>query len=340
MSATPNYRRGAEAAKEASKGGGNFARTEFFKLDDGEVAILRFLTDAEPEPDGSGGWINVLQHQMIPTKPKPEDYTGNWPERMGCVCRNDEAFIGVYEDCYICDHIVDGNKVKKPGTRTWALACIREEVLGDGSEELGGPSELGKRVGLRDATREVTIPAKEAADGQPARKEEKITEKKIVVVNMGFKNFFGILQAFAAKNGTILDRDFWIRRSGAGLDTQYQIVSEEPIRMENGEVFDLRESKFMDRYKTNLDLIDTITERSDNEFYARFFDPRYSADDKGSIKETGASPEAKPSTEIDADKMANLAARVRNYPSADSENEAGEKAPEPAVPGGGMKDFG
>lgn len=330
MSAKPDFRRGAEAAKEATRGG-NYARTEFFSLEDGKTAILRFLTDADE-------WITVAQHQMIKTKAQPDGYTGNWPERMGCVCRDDDAFAGIYDDCYICSYLVDGDKIKKPSSRIWALACLREEVLGDGSTELGGPEMKGKRVGLRDMTREVTISAKEAADGKPARKEETITEKAVVVVNMGWKNFFGVLEGYAAKYGTVLDRDFWIKRNGAGLDTSYQIISEDPI-MSNGEVFDLREPKFMERYETNIDLVEIITDRSSNEFYARFFDPRFSSDDDGEVKATGATPEAKPTTDVDPERMEALANRVRGYKDDGKPAEAGdgEKA---VASSGGMKDFG
>ena len=62
------FRRGAEAAAEATKGG-QFARTEFFKMKDGETGHLRFLTDANPDSEGRGGWIAAQQHQMIKTKP-------------------------------------------------------------------------------------------------------------------------------------------------------------------------------------------------------------------------------------------------------------------------------
>lgn len=318
------FRKGAEAAKDASKGG-SFARTQFFGLKDQESTILRFLTDADV-------WITVDQHQMIPTKAKPSDYPAdaNWPERMGSVCRRDPAFS--YGECYICDFLVGQVKsgkgvLKKPGGRTWALACLREEVKED-----------GKVVGLRDKTREVTIAEK---DGQP---ERTITEKAIVVVNLGYKNFFSILEGFAGRYGTILDRDYWIKRSGDDKDTTYQVVPMDPIDTERGR-FDLREPEFMQRYKSDLDLETTISERADDDFYARFFDPRFSSSKDGKIEATGAVPDAPaaPSGEVDAERLAALSQRVKGYGGGDapaSETPA-ESAKEPATAasGGGMKDY-
>lgn len=331
-----NFRRGADAAQEASKAGGNFARTEFFKIEDGKTAILRFLTDAED-------WIVVDQHQMVPTKGRPADYPtdANWPEKMGAVCRNDPAFEGVYEDCYICDHIVDGKKVRKPGARTWALACLREEVVED-----------GKVVGLRDLTREVTIPEK---DGQP---EKTVTEKAIVVVNMGFKNFYAILQGFAGRYGTVLDRDYWVKRSGAGTDTTYQIVPLDPIETEQGR-FDLRNEGMMARYETDMNLEDIISERADDEFYARFFDPRFTATKDGVVKtgEAPAAAPAQPEQDVSAERMAALADRVKGYGPQGGQGEQQAAAPAQEAPAppddhapptqqaapagaGGMRDFG
>lgn len=313
------FRKGAEAAKEASKGGGAFARTQFFGMEDGKTEVIRLLTDADE-------WITVDQHQMVPTKGKPADYPkdARWPEKMGCVCRKDPAFT--FGECYVCENIVGKvAKVKKPSGRTWALACLREEVMED-----------GKVVGLRDKTREVTIPEK---DGQP---EKKITEKAIVVVNMGYKNFFSILEGFAGRYGTILDRDYWIKRSGSDTDTTYQIVPMDPIETDEGR-FDLREPKFMERYKHDLDLEKVITERASDEFYARFFDPRFTTNDKGEVipasgeQATAASAPAAPSGDVDEERLSALASRVKGYGGGSSSEAQPETAG--ASSGGGMRDF-
>lgn len=313
-----NFRKGAEAAKEAVKSAGNFAKTNFFGLGDGETAILRFLTDADD-------WITVDQHQMVPTKGKPADYPkdARWPEKMGCVCRKDPAFD--FGECYVCENLVDGKKVKKPGARQWALACLREEVM-----------EGGKVVGYRDKTREVVIPEK---DGQP---EKKVTEKAIVVVNMAYKNFFSILEGFAGRYGTILDRDYWIKRSGDDTSTTYQVVPIDPIQTQDG-IFDLREPQFMARYEHNLDLGEIISERASDEFYAKFFDPRFTVEDGKIIKAGDASapaPEA-PESDVDPDRMEALASRVKGYGgAAASESPKADESPKEPAAAGGMRDFG
>lgn len=307
-----NFRKGAEAAAEASKGGGNFAKTHFFGLEDGKQAILRFITDA-------ADWIVVDQHQMVPTKGKPDGYEGNWPEKMGSVCRKDEAFS--FGECYICEFVVDGKKVKRPSARTWALACEREEVIED-----------GKIVGLRDKTREVT---KKVDD-----KDVTTVEKSIVVVNMGYKNFFGVLQGFAGHYGTVLDRDYIIQRKGAGTDTVYTIIPLDPIETDQGR-FDLRNPEFAKRYETDLDLGEEVTSRASDEFYARFFDPRFSADDKsGEVKQTGAAPDApKVDNDMDAEKLAALASRVKGSSYAPEGTAPAAAQPAAAASGGGMRDF-
>src|ERR1035441_9222062 len=104
MTVTPNFAKRGEGAIEKKVGGDFGPKITFFSLDDGEVAILRFLTDKEPvEVNGElvGGWLPVLQHDPIsnlkpnPDPPaKPED--NHWPKWMGAVCRNDVIFHGEY----------------------------------------------------------------------------------------------------------------------------------------------------------------------------------------------------------------------------------------------------
>jgi hypothetical protein len=314
--AGPNFRRGAEAAQAASKGGA-FARTEFFKLEDKGKVFVRFLTDADE-------WITVDQHQMVPTKPKPDD-AEKWPEKMGAVCRKDEAFEGLYPDCYICDHIVDGKKVKRPSGRTWALACIREEVRED-----------GKIVGYRDKIRTVNRPKKDGKEGET----EEVKEKDIVVVNMAWKNFFSIMKGFAEFYGTVLDRDYLITRSGDDQGTTYSIIPMDPIVVDDeGTVLDLRNPQFQDRYATDLVLGDVVAERADDEFYARFFDPRYTATKEGKVEPTGKGPEApKPENDVSEDQLAAMAERVKGYGQAEPNGGATETTKKASA--GAARDLG
>lgn len=323
MADGPQFRRGADALQEASKGAA-FQRTQFFGIEDGKVSILRFLTEWDDLPTSPGvpSWIAVDQHAMVPTKPAPADWGDkNWPSKMGAVCRHDPAFTGMYRDCYICDHMVDkvtvdGKKLKKPSGRGWALACVREEVI-----------ENGRVVGIRDMVREVTIPAKE---GQP---EKTVKEKAIVVVNMGYKNFFGTLKGFGAFYGTVLDRDYRVKREGQSTDTDYQIIPLDPITMADGTRFDLRNPEHMARYETDLDLVEIVMERASDQFYARFFDPRFVVtgdDDK--VVPTGQAPDpVKSSGDVDdPEKMNALAARIKGYGGNTDANPTAAAAAAPA----------
>lgn len=317
-----NFRTGADAAQEAAKfSGGNWQRTNWFSIEDGEAITLRFLTDHDQ-------WITVDQHNNIKTKGAPADFKGDkWPERMYGVCRRDPAFS--FGECYICDFLVDGKAVKKPSARQWALACIREEVLGDGSEEMGGPEKKGQRIGFKDATRTVTRRKEGSKD-----ETEEVEEKAIVVVNQGWKNFFSTLQGYAGMNGTVLDRDYYIKRSGKGTDTTYAIMPFPPV-----EGFDVRNPDVRKRYESDLDLGAVVTDKASDEFYARFFDPRVTASSEGKVESTGQAAEvAKPSNDVDEEeKLAAMAARVTGYASGDSTPPA---QPVAAGTSGGMRDFG
>jgi len=310
----PSFRKGAEEAREASKGAA-FPKSHYFSLDGNphspnNSAILRFLTDKDD-------LIVVDQHNNIPTKGEPKDFEGSWPKAMSAVCRKDRAFEGMYDDCFICDHIVDGKKIKRPSGRSWALAVLREEVKED-----------GKIVGYRDATREV---AELDDKGKPTG--ETHMEKAIVIVNMGYKNFFGILDGFGAHYGTLLDRDYKIRRQGTETDTTYQIVPLDPIEVDDdGTIFDLRDPQFMARYDAP-DLVDLVAEKASDDFYARFFDTRVQAPSSKSSDSTPDAPE-RPSTEASSERMTALAQRVKGFgpnaaeaPSEAAKEEAPEETP-------------
>jgi hypothetical protein len=275
----PSFRRGAAAVQAASTSGGDFPsfqRTEYFSIKSGDKAVVRFLTDydsvADPNGELVGGWLGVKQHQNIKTKPQPADYKGtSWPQRMAAPCRRDPIFASVYSDCYICDVIKPADPmVKAPSQRLYALAVVREPVMVDGKQT------------YRDATRTVT----RKSDGGEVSTEE----KRIVVVNMGKKNFFDPLSAYANRYGTILDRDYEITRHGDQLDTTYLIIPEDQQQATKAdgtvEVYDLREDEFMANYfpeaievgyakASDLHLEPVITDKTTDDFYGRFFDPTW-----------------------------------------------------------------
>lgn len=250
-----DFRSGAVAAKESSekKSPSGSAKTEYFNLKDGESTILRFLTDVDEI-------ITVDQHTFVSTRPAPSGYTGKFPQAMNAICRRDPAFGGTYADCFICDHLAIEEKKFAAKPRAWALAAVREPVY-----------ENGSLVGLRDAVRRVP----EVIDGRETGRE--VEEKAVVIVNMAFHNFFSHVFGHAnsaANGGTLLNRDYEIRRSGSGLQTSYTITGLDKITMEDGKTYDLRDPDIMARYRPYPDLTQILVDRSSDDYYARFFDTR------------------------------------------------------------------
>lgn len=299
---SPAFRKGGDVAEEAAKKASpNFARTQWFGIKDGETAILRFITEATD-------WITVDQHTQVPTKGKPDGHTGNWPERMGAICRNDPAFVEptgkrMFPDCYICEFLVGKDKqVKKASPRTWALACLREQVIED-----------GKVVGIRDKIREVE---RKRPDSDQT---EVVKEKDIVVVSQGWKNFWGALQGFAGHYGTITDRDYKITRKGSTTDTEYRIIPLDPIKDDRSNeklAVTTPDGSFTEwgkRYDGVYDLAEIITDQASDRFYGLFFDPRIKVGKEGKVEETGAAPESKAQNDVDEERLKDLASRVRSY---------------------------
>lgn len=364
------FKRGGDSAESMSKGAA-FSRTDWFGIEDGERAILRFVTD---EPD----WLTVQCHQSVPTRSTPPPgwpENGKWPQYMPAVCRKtlmegDEPFS---ESCWICENLKskdkNGNPIpfKKSG-RTYALACLREEVMGTEEMVAAGSipaDKVGKRVGFRDKTREVAV----TKDGQPTG--EVRVEKAIVVVEQGWKNFFAAVTALAGIHGTVLDRDIVVIRKGTGLETDYQIVGLDPIQTKNeaGETvnLDLRDPEIAARYVHDIDLEAVVLDRISDEYYQKFFMPitegqaqAAPAAQAAPVEANGAQaapPAAQPATvptgEVSGERLAALASRVTGHPQpaeAQPSTEAQapvEEAPAPAeaapaaaaaVPGG-LVDF-
>lgn len=325
----PTFRRGGTqaaerqqaeaAARKAARGQKDYLSSLLKK--NGDTVIIRFVID---EPD----WIECMQHGFVKTKAAPADKPAdaNWPDKIGAVCRktrneNDEPF---YEDCYICEHIKnsDGKRASR-GLRMWAIAVVREEVLGTPEMAAAGqiPAErVGQRVGLTDATIEVDEVKDEKVTGK------KIRRKKYVIVNYAMKNFFTQFVQFAKIYGTALDRDYLITRVGEDTDSVYQAVPmdiiQKPILDAEGnptgerEPFDLRNPKYADAYSDHgIDLVKMVFDRMSDRYYARFFDPRvsvpWSSDD-------GDDAEATPT-----------ATGAAATPAADTSSSVAEPAPGP-----------
>jgi hypothetical protein len=281
--AIPTFRRGGQAAKEASEeiNSGRFARKNFLRLADGERTILRFIDD-EPE------WASVAQHGLADTKGAPPDMdkeaAGRWPKRMSATCRADKEIKDLFPDgCYICQNLTnERGKPETPSLRLWARAVEREEIIG--TQEMVSESEeeiragraipqykVGKPVGYRDV--ETDIPELDEK-GKPTGRM--VRGKKIIIVNMGLKNFFSKLQGAANVYGTVVDRDYSIRRVNGKTvtDTDYEIVGLDPIK--DHDLGDPQTKRIYLEHaeRAGVGSLDAmIWERANDEWYGRWFDP-------------------------------------------------------------------
>lgn len=322
---------GSEAAKAAAKTGPAFNRVDYLQLDGSSLGVdqgkdrvyLRYLTDFKPNQEkGVLGWITADHHTMVPTKPKPAslDADRKWPPTMSAVCRNDKKFAKKYGDCYICENIPDpkGGKRFKVQSRTWALAVLREPVIGDGTEENGGAAAKGKVLGYRDVTKEVAVIGD---DGKPV-KDETETVKAYIRVHQSWNNFYSALAALGSHYGTVLDRDFLVIRTGTGLDTEYQHIPMDPIDLDLGDGdsvrLDLREADLREAlYEDMPDLRKEVASQATDDWYGRWFIPS-SEDSKGSSSKSKGGAASTPSSasaskEPTADKMAALKNRIRQH---------------------------
>lgn len=310
------FRKGGEAAQEAAaSSGGGFAKVEYLSIEDDGQAAVRYLTDS---PD----WIFVNQHAGAPTKNKPADWPAerNWPASMPATCRYDPAFEGQYSDCYIDDAGLTNkwDRLCKPQVRVWALACLREEVVGTPELVAEGKcteDQIGKRIGFRDQIRKVSRPIRDA-EGKPTDQTEEIEERAIVVVNFAPNNYFNALQASFSIYGSVCDRDFIVKKVGKGKDVEYSnIALDSTPNLKPG-------TESWKRYETaiqeqGIDIEKIIAEKASDEYFALFFDPNKTPPSRGKADEKGeaARPEAPaaPADDVDQDRLAAMRDRVRGH---------------------------
>lgn len=308
--ATPNFRRGGQAAEEAAKQQQNFGnnRNKYFTIkEDKGTAVLRLIDDGDPET----GWIYTKQHSYVPTK-GPDDtmsdeQKGRWAKRAGAVCRHDDAFRSLYKDCYICDHMrKEDGKPFSAGIRLWARAIVRVPVLGEQEHVEAGLIKqhmVGQAVGYEDAM----VPDPEGSGERP----------DVVILNFSMKNFFSALQGYYDINGTVLDRDFHITRKGVGTDTDYSIIARDPLHNEDGSVYDLRDPETRAQYENIVNLEEEIARQASDDHYAKFFDPtkpipqrKRDGEDEVGTAQTATTPVAA-TKEPDAAQMEAMRARVK-----------------------------
>lgn len=330
------FAEGSSAAKAAAKksGGTNFARVKYIdQMLDGSPAgeasgedrvWLRLLTDYEASPeDGVTGFITVLVHRAVPTKPKPasEDADRNWPKAMTAVCRHDDAVKAKFNgECWIHENVKDKFKPGQPHKatpRTYAIAVQREPIYGDGSEEMGGPRKKGQIIGFTDVTAEV---AKTDEDGKVIKDKDDnvVTEiaPQYVVLTLAAKHF-GPLETMGKMHGTVLDRDYLVIRKGESTDTTYEFIAADPIDIEgaDGEPvrLDLRDREIREAlYGDMPNLKRMIARLVSTDHYNRWFIPQ-EGDDVAPEGKGGKAPKSAgaASTATSADRMAAMRERLK-----------------------------
>jgi hypothetical protein len=273
-----------EAAQAARKAGFSDGRVPFFAMKAGATMYVRLLTPA----DGDEGWFKTAQHAGVQTKPAPADMQDKtkWPKQMGGVCRKDKQIASILncEDCYVCDNKLTGfgGKIARATNKVWSLAVERVQVLGDGSEALGGPTKLGKVVGYGDVTEEYEVRDDE---GKPSG--VKALRPRIIVINMSWGNFFASLHHAYTTLGDVCERDFAIRRIGDGTDTDYHIMPLNPTPdLAPGTDAWKRYTDELERRE--IDLGEIILRQASDEHYARWFDPTKNVDKEGNITAASA----------------------------------------------------
>lgn len=315
----PNFRMGTEEAEKASART-QFIRTGYLSIDEGQSAIVRLLTD-------HNNLVTVQQHNNAPTRPKPANHNGKWPQSMPAVCRADKAFREFdYPDCFL-DVMYEKTGSKrdyKPTSRSWGLAVVRKKIMRE-----------GKFVGFEDEMVEIVDADK-----------NKVKIPRIVTLNYSWLNFWNNFNAMKETQGTWLSNDVLITRSGKEVDTTYSVAPYPQVGLdglqlanteskdEDGNViaFDPRNMDHAAKYITAIGLdpkqfqtpgeafktaLGTlVAERASDEFYARFFDTRVEQPESSVVP---ADHVDKPADDMPSEEaLQAMAARVGAHPTPEA----------------------
>jgi hypothetical protein len=257
----------------AVRSGGDFVPVWRPEKKSGAVHYLRFLTDAT-------GIVQVAQHSSVKTKMAMANTKG--PKSMNAICRYDKNFgeerikhglPKLYEDCYVCDNELRStfgrDEVAKASPRCWALAVERE--LDPATKQ------------FRDVMEEYVI-----RDDKGKPTDQKGQRPRIVIVNMGWSNYFQrlhnqwLFSSVDPETRTILDKDAIVRRSGEGTDVQYDF-SLTPATPHLAPGTDLYKVYTDEIARREIDLNKIIFDHSTNEWMARWFDPTKTVNKEGEV---------------------------------------------------------
>lgn len=255
------FRTGTEASADSSGSKVPFDRTGWLSLKDKDVQVVRFVMDGDE-------WATVEYHSFIPVTKEAPEGRKNWPKEgngVSAVCRKtkDQNGVPFYSDCWVCENKPENSygPVAR-ATRTFSLCILRELI-----------DPKNPRGGYRDTTKEVVVVG---TDGKPTGETQFVPDFRWVM--FGYKNFFGSLEGFYENYGTLLDRDYKIKRNGAKTDTVYQITPMDPTPD-----FDLSDPFIAARYgikvvdgeriyPAKLDLESLIDNQMSDEHYGLYFD--------------------------------------------------------------------
>lgn len=181
--------------KQAAQQGNNSSgKINYFKWDNGDKKIIRFLTDDiitarfyEYVVDGRGKFQNFIYA----------------PDVFG---EGTEDFVKKYGG----KSYENGNSgpmvEPKLIERTAAIAVLRKEI----------PKADGKGTEIVDYVEDITI-------GDQVYKA-----RWYGIVRQAYRNFWHMLSDLGMRYGTLCDRDYEIKRTGERLDTKYSIIPLEP----------------------------------------------------------------------------------------------------------------
>lgn len=305
-------RRGDEDDEPKFSGSGYRREPNLYLKETGDTAILRPLIESKD-------WYRGLTHRWVQvTKPKPEGHEGKWPEGMSATCRKDSLLKKIYPDgCPICSSPLrtkfDKTMEESATDLRYTLAIEREEVVGDGSPEMGGPEFAGQK-GWVDKMVEVPV---YDAEGKPTK--ETVKRPSVVIVSGTMYQMFGSLKQLGEAYGTLLDRDFRVKRiknpSGNGDIYQWIGLDKIPAIQPGTDAWAIYQDAVKNWVPGGLSLARVIGEKSSPAYYERFWTTDgvfQMPNTKAATPTTGFVPasSAVASEEPDADKLAAMRARI------------------------------
>jgi hypothetical protein len=189
-----------------------YYRPENLVIKDGDTRYLHFIT-------AHTAVVSANCHQFMPTKAKPEQFTGSkWPSMMWAICQNDKMYrlrdeggtvLDEYEpgygNCYLCTKYKGVKDPKYGKDRSWTtyltfgLAVPQIPVGADGQPVKDGKGAVAfadEMVRVKDGKEIVEVP-------------------KIVIVGQRYEPLWAPVRAtaYVAPN-TILDKVFLVQRRG------------------------------------------------------------------------------------------------------------------------------